>query len=53
VSAEPVAPILQCEVCRQVWVPADNDRWRACPTDDEGELVFFCSVCAAREFDDQ
>jgi hypothetical protein len=52
VSAEPVAPILQRELCRRVWVPADNDRWRAYPTDDEGELVFFCPVCVVREFDD-
>jgi hypothetical protein len=53
VSAEPVAPILQCEECRRVWVPADKDRWRAYPTDDEGELVFFCPHCAARETDDE
>jgi hypothetical protein len=52
VSAEPVASILQCDLCRRVWVPADKDRWRAYPTDDEGELVFFCPVCATREFDD-
>jgi hypothetical protein len=53
VSVEPVAPVLQCDLCRRVWVPADNDRWRAAyPTDDEGELVFFCPVCAAREFSD-
>jgi hypothetical protein len=51
VSAEPVAPILQCELCRRVWVPADKDRWRVYPTDDEGELVFYSPHCAAREFD--
>jgi hypothetical protein len=53
VSAEPVAPILQCELCRRVWVPADKDRWRAYPTDDAGELFFFfCARVRAREFDD-
>jgi hypothetical protein len=52
VSAEPVALIPHCEECRRVWVPADKDRWRAYPTDDEGELVFFCPVWATREFDD-
>ena len=52
VSAEPVAPILHCELCGRVWVPAHRDRWRAYPTEDEGELVFFCPACAAREFDD-
>jgi hypothetical protein len=50
-SGGPVAPILQCELCRRVWVPADKDRWRAYPTDGEGELFFFCPVCATREFD--
>jgi hypothetical protein len=52
VSAEPVALIPQCVECRRVWLPADKDRWRAYPTDDEGELVFFCPVCAGRESDD-
>jgi hypothetical protein len=52
VSGEPVAPILQCDLCRRVWVAADGDRWRAYPTGDWGELVFFCPVCAVREFDD-
>jgi hypothetical protein len=51
-SAEPVASILQCDLCRRVWVPADNDRWRAYPTGDEGELVFFCPACAPNEFSD-
>jgi hypothetical protein len=47
-----VALIPQCAECPRVWVPADRDRWRAYATDDEGELVFFCPVCAGREFDD-
>ena len=50
-SAEPVAPILQCEECRRFWVPADRHRWRAYRTDDE-ELFFFCPGCAEREFSD-
>jgi hypothetical protein len=51
-SVDPVAPILQRELCRRVWVAGDKDRWLAYPTHDEGELFFFCPVCAAREFDD-
>jgi hypothetical protein len=29
---------------------ARRDRWR-CYLDDEEDLVFYCPVCAAREFD--
>jgi hypothetical protein len=43
-SGQPIAPILQCELCRRVRVPADKDHWRAYSTDDGGELVFFCPV---------
>jgi hypothetical protein len=43
--------ILQCEECRRVWTPADQDRWRCYLTTD-GELVFYWPECAAREFDD-
>jgi hypothetical protein len=45
-SGGPVAPILQCELCRRVWVPADKDRWRAYPTD--GEANCSSSVPCAR-----
>jgi hypothetical protein len=50
VSAEPVALIPQCVECRRVWLPADADRWR-CYLDDEDNLVFYCPVRAAGEFD--
>ena len=49
--AEQVLSILQCELCRRIWLPADKDHWRAYPNEDEGELVFFCPDCAKREFD--
>jgi hypothetical protein len=29
VSAESVALILECAECEAVWLPADNERWRA------------------------
>jgi hypothetical protein len=49
VSAEQVALIPQCAECAEVWLPADDDRWRAyLGTDDE--LVFYCPECAGREF---
>ena len=50
VSAEQVALIPQCAECRQVWLPQDEDRWRAY-LDTEDELVFYCPACAEREFD--
>jgi hypothetical protein len=50
VSAEPVALIPQCEECRRVWLPADEDRWR-CYLSCDDDLVFYCSACAEREFD--
>jgi hypothetical protein len=31
-------------------LPADEDRWRCYRVDDE--LVFYCTDCAEREFDD-
>ena len=52
-SAESVATAPRCVECGDVWLPADADRWRAYPTDDEPpELVFFCPECAEGEFDD-
>jgi hypothetical protein len=51
VSAEPVALIPQCEECHRVWLPADEDRWRAYLTIDE--IAFYCLDCADREFDDE
>jgi hypothetical protein len=40
-SAEQIAIIPQCAECRQVWLPQDEDRWRAY-LDTEDELVFYC-----------
>jgi hypothetical protein len=51
VSAEAVALIPQCAKRREVWLPADEERWQARLTDDEpAELVFYCPECAEREF---
>jgi hypothetical protein len=36
-----------CRVC-EVWLPGDDDRWRAY-LDTDSELVFYCSECAERE----
>jgi hypothetical protein len=51
VSAEQVALIPQCAECGEVWLPADEDRWRAY-LDTDSELVFYCPTCAEREFSD-
>jgi hypothetical protein len=53
VSAEQVAVIPQCEQCRKLWFPGDGDRWQAHWIDDgpEERLLFYCSGCAEREFD--
>lgn len=40
-SAEQVALIPQCAECGEVWLPADEDRWRAY-LDTDDELVFYC-----------
>jgi hypothetical protein len=50
VSAEQVALIPQCAACDEVWLPADDDRWRAY-FDSDDKLVFYCPECAEREFD--
>jgi hypothetical protein len=51
VSAERVVLIPQCAECRQVWLPADEDRRRTYLTDDEPQkLAFCCPRCAGREF---
>jgi hypothetical protein len=51
VSAEAVALIPQCAKRREVWLPADEERWQARLTDDKpAELVFYCPECAEREF---
>jgi hypothetical protein len=50
VSAEQVALILRCAECLEVWLPDDDDRWRAY-LDTDDELVFYCPECAECEFD--
>jgi hypothetical protein len=42
--------IPNCAECGEWWLPADEDRWRLY-LDCDGDLVWFCSECAAREFD--
>src|SRR6187397_711955 len=45
-----VALIPSCAECTAVWLPADEERWQALPTDDEPpEIVFYCPECAERE----
>jgi hypothetical protein len=51
VSAEQVALVPQCTECGEVWLPADEDRWRAY-LDTDHELVFYCPECASGEFDE-
>ena len=48
---EKVALIPKCAKCQAVWLPADEERWRAYLTDDEPpELAFYCPECARQEF---
>lgn len=50
-SAEQLALTPQCAECEALWLPADEERWRAYLTDDEpAELPFYCPECANREF---
>jgi RNase P subunit RPR2 len=52
VTVERVALIPACEECRKVWLPGDDERWKAYWSDngDEDQLVFYCAECAQREF---
>ena len=51
-STKSVAFILQGAECDVVWLPADEDRWRAYLTDDEpAEVAIYWPECAEREFD--
>jgi hypothetical protein len=52
VSAEYLAVIPQCEECRKIRLPADQERWQAHWIDDgpDEKLVFYCPECAEREF---
>jgi hypothetical protein len=47
-SIEQVAFILRCAEYLDVWLPGDEDRWRAYL--DTNEVVFYCPRCAAVEF---
>ena len=48
---EKVALIPKCAECQAVWLPADEERWRAYLTDDDPpELAFYCPECARQEF---
>jgi RNase P subunit RPR2 len=49
-AAERTAQTLECVECGKVWLPADDERWRAY-LDTDDELVFYCPECAEREFD--
>jgi hypothetical protein len=49
-----VAIIPRCAECEARWLPDDEERSQALPTDDEPpELVFYCRGCAEREFGDE
>jgi hypothetical protein len=57
VRAERVALIPSCVECSAVWLPADEERWRAYLGVDEqldtpAEVVLYCPRCAEREFGD-
>ena len=49
-----VALIPKCAECEAVWLPADEERWRAYHAGDDldepAEIVFYCPECAKREF---
>jgi hypothetical protein len=44
-----VASTPRCAECGDVWLPADEERWRAY-LDTDHQLVFYCPDCADREF---
>jgi hypothetical protein len=49
-----VALIPRCAECETAWLPADEERWRACLAgdhlDEPPEVVFYCEACWEREF---
>jgi len=52
VSAKQVGLIPKCAECEAVWLPPDEERWRAYLTDDEPpQLAFYCLECGVREFE--
>jgi hypothetical protein len=53
VSLEGVALISSCVECGAVWLPADEERWRAYHGGDdldEPAELFYCPECPEREF---
>ena len=54
-STEQVALTPQCAECNKLWLPADDERWRAYlgsdTLDEPAEVAFYCADCAEREFD--
>ena len=48
-TAGQVVLIPRCPECLDVWLPGDDERWRAY-LDTDDELVFYCPECAKREF---
>ena len=55
-KASEVAMTPACQECGDVWLPADDRRWRACRSDDPTDendppaIAFDCPACAAQEF---
>jgi hypothetical protein len=45
VSAEQVALVPQCAECGELWLPIDDDRWRAY-LDADTEIVFSSALTA-------
>jgi hypothetical protein len=47
----------QCPECGKVWLPADEETWRAYlggdSLDEPAEVVSLCPRCAEREFGDR
>jgi RNase P subunit RPR2 len=48
-STDQVAHAFCCAECEDIWMPEDEQRWRAYLDLDDG-LVFFCPECAQLEF---
>ena len=51
------ALLKRCAECEAVWLPSDEERWRAylgCDEDldEPAEVVLYCQACAEREFGD-
>ena len=55
-STEQVALTPQCAECNKLWLPADDERWRAYlgndTLDEPAEVAFYCADCAELEFGD-